>query len=305
MHCCSLWAPLSEDSSSEGCFENGSRWLRTCLETHDGCPKQVSPLLSRVVDVGSDTRDPFLYISNGEYGSWLALSHCWGPKPILRTTFDTLCPFSQRIPIKDLPQTFTDAIKITRQLGYQYIWIDSLCIIQDSREDWEAESKKMAMIYQNATASISADAAAGDHEGIFKGVKSRRHTFKLIALPCGSQKRGLSGIIFVSIPQGRHDFKLMPLQTRAWVLQEKALSVRMLHYQHTGLDWRCQTVTSTEVRPSLMQRHLDTNESIHKIAQKSLLACIDFSSYVDDSEFSALRGGTSKSLIIPRGKSPT
>ncbi|KAE8449464.1 hypothetical protein EG329_008072 [Mollisiaceae sp. DMI_Dod_QoI] len=280
--------PLSEDSSSEGCFDNGSRWLRKCLETHDKCPKQISPLPNRVVDVGSDTRDPFLYVSKREYGSWLALSHCWGLKPILRTTLDTLGPFTQSIPINELPQTFKDAIQITRKLGYQYIWIDSLCIIQDSREDWEAESKMMAMIYQNATASISADASTGDHEGIFNGVKRQRHTFKHTALPCGSQKRGLSGIIFISIPQGKHHFKVMPLQSRAWVLQEKTLSVRMLHYQYTGLDWQCQTLTWTEIQPSLMK---EQNKSIHTIAQKSLHPCIDFDSRPNsrNSEFHTLQ----------------
>ena len=175
----------------------------------------------------------------------------------------------------DLPQTFKDAIWITRRLGYQYIWIDSLCIIQDSAEDWEAESKKMAAIYQNATATISADAADGDHQGIFTGVYNRRDKFKLLALPCSSAKRGLKGNIFVSIREGRHDFKIMPLQTRAWVLQEKALSVRVLHYQHTGLLWHCQTSSSTEVRPTLQQRHLDIRQ-LHKIPFKQLPARIDY-----------------------------
>jgi hypothetical protein len=267
--------PLSEDSSSDGCFEIASEWLQICLDTHDECPKRLSPLPTRVIDVGSDRRDPFLYISKDEPGRWLALSHCWGLEQSFTTTSSTLGLFSQSIPMGDLPETFKDAILITRRLGYQYIWIDSLCIVQDSLEDWEAESKKMAMIYQDATATISADAADGDRQGIFKSVKSRRDRFKLLTLPCNSLKRSISGKIFVTVRQGRHDIKIMPLDTRAWVLQEKALSVRNLHYQHAGLFWHCQTVSSTEIRPGLLQPHLDVKE-LHRIPRKSLPVRIDY-----------------------------
>lgn len=267
--------PLSEDSNSDGCFEIASKWLQNCLETHSECPKQLSRLPSRVIDVGSDEKDPFLYISKGERGSWLALSHCWGLGQNFITTSSTINLFSERIPLDDLPETFKDAILITRRLGYQYVWIDSLCIIQDSREDWEVESKKMASIYQNSATTISADAADGDNQGIFKGAKARRDKFKLLALPCNSSKRGLRGNIFVSTRQGRHDFKIMPLQTRGWVLQEQVLSVRNLCYQHTGLSWHCQTHSSTEIRPSLTQRHLEVRE-FHNIPNKSLPARMDY-----------------------------
>jgi hypothetical protein len=185
--------------------------------------------------VANNERDPFLHISQGECGPWLALSDCWGLKQSFTTTSITLDFFTKSIPMTNLPQTFKDAIWIIRRLGYQYIWLDSLCITEDFAEDWEVESKKMAAIYPNATATISADAADGDHQGIFTGVHNRRDKFKLLALPFSSSKRGLKGKIFVSIREGRHGFKTMPLQTRSWVLQEKALSVRILHYQHTRL----------------------------------------------------------------------
>ncbi|KAH8656012.1 heterokaryon incompatibility protein-domain-containing protein [Tricladium varicosporioides] len=266
--------PLSEDSNSEGCFKIASEWLQTCLDTHDKCPKQLSPLPSRVVDVGSDSIDPFLHISQGESSPWLALSHCWGQQQTLTTTSKTLETFSQSIPMSDLPETFKDAILITRRLGYQYIWIDSLCIIQDSLQDWESESKKMAMIYQNAAATICADAADGDHQGIFKATGSTRQKFNLLALPYHSSQRGQNGHIFVSTRQGRHSLQIMPLQTRAWVLQEKALSIRSLHYQSTGLSWHCQTSSSTETRPTLLQSL--TIRELHRIPHKSLPPRLDY-----------------------------
>lgn len=274
--------PLSIDSSSDGCFDFAHKWLQTCLKNHDKCPKQLSPLPSRVIDVGrqgSDSREPFLHISQGESGSWLALSHCWGSEQTFTTTSGNLESFSQRIQMNALPETFKDAIMITRRLGYQYVWIDSLCIMQDSLEDWEVESKNMAMIYKNATATISADAAHGDHEGIFKGVESQRDRFKLVALPCHSAKRDLKGNILITILQKRNDWNLqiMPLQTRAWVLQEKALSVRSLHYEATDLFWHCQTVTSIETRPNLssIENRLAIGE-LHKIPRKAFPPQINF-----------------------------
>lgn len=66
--------PLSEDSSSDGCFATASNWLQNCLETHDNCPKQLWPLPSRVIDVGNEDRDPFLHVSNSQYSPVLALS---------------------------------------------------------------------------------------------------------------------------------------------------------------------------------------------------------------------------------------
>ncbi|TVY83335.1 hypothetical protein LSUE1_G002078 [Lachnellula suecica] len=266
--------PLSKDSSTDGCFEVASKWLQVCLEKHDKCPKQISPLPSRVIDVGNDETNPFVYISKGESGSWLALSHCWGLKQTFTATLNTIDALSHQILLSDLPETFKDAIFICRRLGFQYIWIDSLCIIQDSPKDWEAESKKMSMIYQNATATISADAADGDHQGIFKGAENLRNKFTFLTLPCHSSERSLNGNVLISIRQGRHDIKIMPLQTRAWVLQEKALSVRSLHYQQTGIFWRCQTVMSTEIRPSLMEPH--HNKELHSIPRKHLPSRIDY-----------------------------
>lgn len=80
--------------------------------------------------------------------------------------------------LSDLPPLFQDAIIITRQLGLRYLWIDSLCIIQDSLRDWETEAAKMASIYQNSYVTISAtDASNGSAKCLQIGEKrSRFHT---------------------------------------------------------------------------------------------------------------------------------
>jgi hypothetical protein len=71
------------------------------------------------------------------------------------------------IPLQDLPQTFRDAVDITRRLGISYIWIDSLCIIQDSTEDWNNEASQMCEVYQHAICNVAATGAFDSTEGLF------------------------------------------------------------------------------------------------------------------------------------------
>lgn len=84
-------------------------------------------------------------------------------------TKDTLPERQHNIPIVDLPQSFRDAVKITRRLGQRYLWIDALCIIQDSIEDWKAESIQMGDIYRRSTFAIAAAASKNSTTRIFHG----------------------------------------------------------------------------------------------------------------------------------------
>jgi hypothetical protein len=58
--------------------------------------------------------------------------------------------------LSELPRTFRDAVEVTRGLGYEYIWIDSLCIVQDDPKDWKEEAPRMALVYGIAVCSIMA-----------------------------------------------------------------------------------------------------------------------------------------------------
>jgi hypothetical protein len=97
---------------------------------------------------------------------YIALSHCWGKNPIVRTTTGTLAQRKQGIDMSLLPPAFRDAIVIARRLDVRYLWIDSLCIIQDDQLDWQTESAKMSTIYQHALLTISA-ALSGHGGGCF------------------------------------------------------------------------------------------------------------------------------------------
>ncbi|KAK0616722.1 heterokaryon incompatibility protein-domain-containing protein, partial [Immersiella caudata] len=96
------------------------------------------------------------------------LSHCWGTTQMLRTTSATLPGRYAGIPWTKLPLTFRRAVDTTRRLGFRYLWIDSLCIVQDSVDDWNGESSRVSNIYRDAVVCISALDAKGSSEGLYR-----------------------------------------------------------------------------------------------------------------------------------------
>jgi hypothetical protein len=132
----------------------------------------------------------------------------------------------------DLPLIFQDPIIITRKLGCQYLWIDSLCIIQDSREDWRKESANMSQIYKPCFLTISAEEALKSHAIIFDGSNKGRDSVTaaqcLAQISCRSSRENMTGKlnwgnlrIEASGPRGL-------LSSRSWTLQESLLSPRVL-----------------------------------------------------------------------------
>jgi hypothetical protein len=149
---------------------------------------------------------------------YVALSYCWGTTQNFTTTSANLARMKERIHWDELPQTIKDAVSITRALGIQYLWVDALCIIQDSQEDWEAESKKMADVYGGAFLTISAALGPDVHNGLFQDSK----------VPAPSTAFPLSS-----------PFRYDPLYSRAWALQERLLSKRLLIFSRYDLYWEC------------------------------------------------------------------
>lgn len=204
------------------------------------CPRLVSPggppeLPSRVVDVGEfDSQDVRLVETDHKGGYWACLSHCWGGEEPLITTRETLSKHKEGILWAELPATFKDAVIVARALGFQYLWIDSLCIIQKDQDDWQVESARMAEIYHNAVLTIAGSVSAGPHEGIFRHVDATHIDQPMQGNP-NSENLG-------KIRTRRklmHSAQELPLLKRAWVHQERLLSPRVLHFTRNELIWEC------------------------------------------------------------------
>jgi hypothetical protein len=183
--------------------------------------------------------DPSLVESNGALDEYVALSHRWGSAAIIQTTKSNLSSHKQAIPFGQLCATFQDAVKFTRELGYRYLWIDSLCIIQDDHEDWKREAARMADVYRNAVLTLSATCATSGDTGLFHV----REECSVVEMPYFSADGACNSSYYIS-NRSVHDFQeeVMkgPLNTRAWVLQERNLSPRTLHFGTTQRLWECQ-----------------------------------------------------------------
>jgi hypothetical protein len=99
--------------------------------------------------------------------TYITLSHCWGRHIPLRLFIDNYSSLFERFKLIDLSKTFQDAIMIIRKLGIPFLWIDSLCIIQNSAMDWFTELSKMRQIYKNSYLNLAAAAAKDSTESLF------------------------------------------------------------------------------------------------------------------------------------------
>jgi hypothetical protein len=252
-----------------------NEWLRDCMANHPMCPRPSTSLPLRVIDVGTENIEPVLCITGkDENAQYTALSHCWGELQPITTTAATLEQRKQSIPLSSLPKTFQHAIVITRRLGVQYLWIDSLCILQDSVEDWSHQAANMAAIYSGAAVVIAADAALNCLDGCFDPHEqqgSRRN----ISVPISCvDDQGADCKVYARKQMWRknwHDlehftakeyteYNYPTLQLRGWVLQERLLSPRILHYGSTELSWECWSQVSCEctVTPEHSSRDAST-----------------------------------------------
>lgn len=154
-------------------------WIEDCDKNHHACRRVAAPShtdrrFSRILDVGDVSNAPAVNLClSDELGSdvkYATLSHCWGgvsTSEIPSLTTGVYRDFLQCITITNLPQTFQDAIQLTRRLGIRYLWIDSLCIVQDSREDWLDQSVIMGNIYHGSYLNIAATKSTDPHGGLF------------------------------------------------------------------------------------------------------------------------------------------
>jgi hypothetical protein len=158
-----------------GCEDNfklAGTWLHKCLTSHALCTISTlpsPPLPSHILDVECPKSLSGLSLCSfgDRYGPYLSLSHVWGRTQIITTTLRTLETRMKSIPIEDLSKAFQDAVVLARQLSIRYLWIDSLCIIQDSSNDWRTESSNMGEYYMNALFNIAAVSSSDGSGGCF------------------------------------------------------------------------------------------------------------------------------------------
>ncbi|KAH6961894.1 hypothetical protein BKA56DRAFT_561506 [Ilyonectria sp. MPI-CAGE-AT-0026] len=236
-------------------------WLRDCSKNHQVCRHRVqedSPLPTRVIDVGDSKCQPYLFQSNGLSAIFAALSYCWGSSRGLTTTKSSLPKHCAALPMDSLPPTLQQAINTTMQLGLRYIWIDALCIVQDDPDDWEREAAQMQNIYSTAVVTIAAAASSDASEGLFRprgyNAPLRPPVRLHVRVPRLLRSHSTHVRHWYVLPSNAKNFlpEPGPVDKRGWTLQEREMSMRLLHFDQGVLHWSCLKSSGSEADPEGM-----------------------------------------------------
>ncbi|KAL3421849.1 HET domain-containing protein [Phlyctema vagabunda] len=237
--------PVEIFSRPEKFSNRATSWLHQCLNKHGSCHHgENSKLPSRVLDLGySSSSDQIKLWEPGlHHGRYATLSHCWGHSGHYTTTRNSFESRKKGIQLTELPRTFLDAVTIARNLSIRYLWVDSLCICQDDAEDWERESATMASVYSNSYLTISATGSENNSAGMLGARSERRHVSVHCLLENGTSDQVFAFRLPISkalLSQAFMEMKDQPLTARAWALQERTMSHRILHFCSDQMYYEC------------------------------------------------------------------
>jgi Heterokaryon incompatibility protein (HET) len=232
-------------------------WVQNCTTRHTRCQRQdynQRPTWrpTRLIFVGKDNSTP-LQLCKGSSLSpdvkYMTLSHRWPEESIFKLLMGNLEALEQSVPVGSLPKNFCDAILLTRFLDVEYLWIDSLCIIQDSKDDWAIEAANMGDVYAHSFCNIAGTASQNAAQGLF--VSRDPKALQLIEIKIAQNSRANRGL-----PNGSYycleniwenEVVRAPLLKRGWVFQERYLSPRIVYFGARQLFWECQELEACEM----------------------------------------------------------
>ena len=274
------------------------RWISNCINSHVQCRLegyQQLPKFARILDVGTDDQVKSVKLRDRDevpvQAVYMTLSHCWGGLQITCLTADSYKTFRSGINLDTLPNTFQDAVCLTRNLGVRYLWIDSLCIMQDSEEDWRLQAAEMGNIYRYSLCNIAATGAKDGRDGLFRFLERIPASVKPLAIniPDFGQPKfdeldpddptSIDSSKWLGMPHPREDAPWVgmppghyhcvnrylwyqnvsdsPLAARAWVVQERLLAPRVLHFGRRQIFWECNELKSCELYPNGLPEEAD------------------------------------------------
>ncbi|KAI0633201.1 heterokaryon incompatibility protein-domain-containing protein [Trametes polyzona] len=248
--------PRIVDVGSQSTMALAKQYFDACVHGHERCRAldrrtESIPLPTRLIDCTDPCR-PRLVHSCGSFGEYLTLSYVWGGPQPHRTTTANISTYTDHIDLSKLPRTIRDAITVTHSLGFRLLWVDSLCIIQDSREDKHREMLHMRHVYRNASLTLIAASASNANQGFLEDRPSPQthHTLPFVCPTAHEPHRvadqevnlGRTGTVHLA---AYHTdlFSRDPIHGRGWCLQELLMSLRSLIFTSETVHFRCQTAT--------------------------------------------------------------
>jgi hypothetical protein len=232
--------PIPCDTGSQQTVQTAMRWIHNCTSRHSKCSsRKVTVLPTRLIDVVSLR----LCETAGKAGTYACLSHRWGQGndalTVPRTTKANIASMIEGLPWNMIPRTFREAIQFTRSLGIPYLWIDSLCIIQDDQLDWEREAAGMADVYMNCWVTLAASLSPNSNAGLFFQSNEDVGSCHVGAVRC----QGMPPVPLFMHRRPSHDphgGEIYPLSSRGWVVQESLLSPRTIYFIGREIIFECR-----------------------------------------------------------------
>ncbi|KAI0446269.1 heterokaryon incompatibility protein-domain-containing protein [Xylaria telfairii] len=179
---------------------------------------------------------------------YITLSHCWGGHVPLQLTTRSRDEFKKSIAEESMPVLYMDAVHIAQSLNITYIWIDSLCIMQDSREDWRRESSMMGLVYQNGLFNIEAVSAPNCSHSLFTARDPLQLFPHVVKASTSDDPR------YVQWTENDDEYWATGgfmasevLYSRGWVVQERLLALRSIMFTKKQIFYRCAEQLTSEI----------------------------------------------------------
>jgi hypothetical protein len=234
------------NTNTKKSLDLAAKWLHECMASHPKCNQHAKPKLLPTRLIAIDETELRLCTSKdiSEHLQYGTLSYCWGQTQPFRLVQHNCNQMYRSISPESLTQTIRDAIEIAQALGISYLWVDSLCIIQDSPDDWRHEASRMTDIFSGSNLNIAATSARDCKGGCF----FNRPEYLVCQADVHSKDyASLYDFVpddYISVSLGSE-----PLLSRAWILQERLLSPRTLHFTKTEIFWECYHTSASETFP--------------------------------------------------------
>ncbi|KAF1840464.1 tol protein [Cucurbitaria berberidis CBS 394.84] len=234
-------------------------WVETCDLTHTDCMKR------RRATPRSKSGPPEAPVrlvetaSSSVQGPYCSLSHCWGEPNFVQLHVENKEKFKKEgVGWHLFPTNFQHAIEIVRALDIGYIWIDSLCIIQNSADDWNYEGSRMHLVYRNSHCNIAIADSPDSSYGAYR-TRDPEDVVPVKYQPVtDSPFFGRKSWVAVAKNLWESELLHSDLYSRAWVFQERMLSPRILHFAKSQVFWDCPSLSACETLPAGLPQPMDS-----------------------------------------------